>query len=50
MTGERPAQLAEHFFRHTYGRAVLVARYGVRHWELVEDAVQEALVEALKLS
>jgi len=39
----------EHFFRHDYGRlvAMLARRVGVRHIELVEDAVQSALMAAL---
>lgn len=41
--------LTAHFFRHEYGRLVarLCRRVGVRHVELVEDAVQEALARAL---
>ncbi|MGH7437483.1 MAG: RNA polymerase sigma factor [Polyangiaceae bacterium] len=41
--------MVEHFFRHEYGRlvAVLAHRVGVRHVELVEDAVQAALMAAL---
>ena len=41
--------LVEHFFRHAYGRlvAVLTRKVGVWHIELVEDAVQGALVAAL---
>jgi RNA polymerase sigma-70 factor (ECF subfamily) len=41
--------LVEHFFRHDYGRlvAVLTRRVGVRHLEVVEDAVQSALMAAL---
>jgi RNA polymerase sigma-70 factor (ECF subfamily) len=41
--------LVEHFFRHDYGRlvAMLACRVGVRHIELVEDAVQSALMAAL---
>jgi len=33
--------LVEHFFRHEYGRlvALLTRRVGVRHLDLVEDAV-----------
>jgi RNA polymerase sigma factor (sigma-70 family) len=50
--GGRPgpaAGLVEHFFRHEYGRLVaqLAHRVGVRHIELVEDAVQSALAAAL---
>ena len=39
----------EHFFRHDYGRlvAMLVRRVGAQHIELVEDAVQSALMAAL---
>lgn len=42
--------LAEHFFRHEYGRlvAMLSRRVGMRHLETVEDAVQSALVAALE--
>lgn len=41
--------LVEHYFRHEYGRlvALLVRRVGVSHLELVEDAVQGALMAAL---
>ena len=41
--------LVEHFFRHEYGRlvAMLARRVGVQHIELVEDAVQSALMAAL---
>ena len=45
------AQLAtEHFFRHEHGRlvATLVAQFGTRRLQLIEDAVQEALVRALQ--
>jgi len=39
----------EHYFRHEYGRlvAVLVRRVGLHHLEMVEDAVQGALLAAL---
>jgi RNA polymerase sigma factor (sigma-70 family) len=42
--------LAEHFFRHEYGRlvALLCRHVGLRHLEAVEDAVQAALVAALE--
>jgi RNA polymerase sigma-70 factor (ECF subfamily) len=42
--------LEEHFFRHEYGRlvALLTRRVGTRHLELVEDAVQAALLAALE--
>jgi RNA polymerase sigma-70 factor (ECF subfamily) len=41
--------LVEHFFRREYGRlvALLTSRVGVRHLDLVEDAVQGALLAAL---
>jgi RNA polymerase sigma factor (sigma-70 family) len=43
-------ELAEHFFRHEYGRlvATLTRRVGVRHIEAVEDAVQFALATAVE--
>jgi predicted RNA polymerase sigma factor len=43
-------QLAEHFFRHEYGRivAMLSRRVGLRHIEAVEDAAQSALLRALE--
>jgi RNA polymerase sigma-70 factor (ECF subfamily) len=41
--------LVDHFFRHEYGRlvALLARKVGVRHLDLVEDAVQGALLAAL---
>lgn len=41
--------LVEHLFRHDYGRlvATLTRRVGFRHIEVVEDAVQSALMTAL---
>jgi len=41
--------LVEHFFRHEYGRlvALLTRKVGVRHLDLIEDAVQGALMAAL---
>jgi RNA polymerase sigma-70 factor (ECF subfamily) len=44
-------ELVDHLFRHTSGRVVgsLVRRLGAEHLELVEDAVQEALLKALRL-
>jgi RNA polymerase sigma factor (sigma-70 family) len=48
---DTPTHLAtEHFFRHEHGRLVstLVAQFGIRRLQLVEDAVQEALVRALQ--
>ena len=43
-------ELAEHFFRHEYGRvvAMLSRRVGMRHLELVEDSVQCALLAAVE--
>ncbi len=44
-----PRRLVDHFFRHEYAQliATLTRRFGVRHWELVEDVVQSALQRAL---
>jgi len=41
--------LVDHFFRHEYGRlvALLARKVGVRHIDVVEDAVQAALLAAL---
>jgi RNA polymerase sigma factor (sigma-70 family) len=41
--------LVEHFFRREYGRlvALLARKFGVRHIDVVEDAVQSALLAAL---
>lgn len=43
-------KLVEHFFRHEYGRlvAILANRVGVQNIEVVEDAVQSALMKALE--
>lgn len=45
-----PPALVEHFFRHEYGRlvATLSRRVGVQNIEAVEDAVQSALMTALR--
>lgn len=42
--------LGEHFFRHEFGRlvALLSRRVGVQHLELVEDAVQAALLAGVE--
>lgn len=42
-------QLVDHFFRHEYAQLVasLTRRFGVSHWDLVEDVVQSALQRAL---
>jgi RNA polymerase sigma factor (sigma-70 family) len=44
-----PRELAEHFFRHEYGRlvATLSRRYGLQELDAIEDAVQSALLSAL---
>src|SRR5258705_3513095 len=43
------SSLVEHFFRHEYGRlvALLTRKVGARHLDLIEDAVQGALMAAL---
>lgn len=43
-------QIVEHFFRHESGRlmAGLVRRFGIRQLEVLEDAVQTALVRAMQ--
>lgn len=48
-TSDRAPALVEHFFRHEYGRTVsaLVRRFGAARIELVEDAVQHAMMKAL---
>lgn len=49
MTNEAH-QLAEHLFRHAYGRivAVLVRHFGLAEVETAEDLVHDTLVEALE--
>ena len=44
-------QTIDHLFRHEYGRIVagLVSRFGSSKLEMVEDAVQEALLKAMQL-
>ena len=46
----KDTNLVENFFRHEYGRlvAMLSRRVGVEHIEVVEDAVQSALMTALQ--
>ena len=48
-SSSEPQGLVDHFFRHEYARlvATLTRKFGVRHWELVEDVVQSALERAL---
>jgi RNA polymerase sigma factor (sigma-70 family) len=45
-----PAGLVEHFFRHEAGRlhGALTRRFGVHNLSLIEDAVQEAMLRALR--
>lgn len=45
-----PAGLVEHFFRHEAGRlhGALTRRFGVHNLSLIEDAVQEAMIRALR--
>lgn len=40
----------DHLFRHAYGKitSMLAARFSPRHIDLIEDAVQEALVRAMQ--
>ncbi|MBL4755006.1 MAG: sigma-70 family RNA polymerase sigma factor [Flavobacteriales bacterium] len=42
-------QVVEHFFRHEYSKVIagLTGKYGVVHIDLIEDAVQEALIKAM---
>src|SRR5213593_301261 len=44
------SQLVEHLFRHEAGRmvATLTRIFGIEHWNLAEDVVQEALSRALQ--
>lgn len=43
-------QLVEHFFRREYGKwvAILSSRVGIQYLEIIEDAVQLALMKALE--
>jgi len=43
-------ELAEHFFRHNYGKmvAILVNYFGLNQVEIAEDIVQDTLVEAME--
>lgn len=49
LLNDTPSGLVEHFFRRQYGQlvATLTRQVGVRHVDLVEDAVQTALMTAL---
>ena len=44
-----PGQLVEHFFRHESANliAVLTRAFGIRRFELIEDMVQSAILEAM---
>jgi RNA polymerase sigma factor (sigma-70 family) len=44
------SQLVEHLFRHEVGKmvATLTRIFGIEHWNLAEDVVQEALTRALQ--
>ena len=46
-----PNELVDHFFRHESGKLIasLVRFFGLKHFDLVEDMVQAALVEALRV-
>lgn len=46
----RTQRLADHLFRHEFGRlvAILAAQFGAHRLQMAEDCVQEALVRALK--
>src|SRR5437762_4032371 len=53
MTMQKPngvSQLVEHLFRHEAGKmvATLTRIFGIEHWNLAEDVVQEALSRALQ--
>ncbi len=49
-SGAPPGALVEHFFRHEAGRlhGALLRRFGMHNFSLVEDAVQEAMLRALR--
>lgn len=51
MPTESPKKLVDHFFRHESGKLVsaLVKFFGWQHFDVVEDMVQSALVEALQV-
>jgi RNA polymerase sigma factor (sigma-70 family) len=50
VRGTHIDQLFSHFFRHEYGRlvSILTRSFGVSQLDLIEDAVQMALLEALE--
>lgn len=43
-------QLVDHLFRHQFGKmvSILVRIFGMKHYELIEDAVQDTFIKALK--
>ena len=49
-SNDSPRLLIDHFFRHEYGRivAILARKFGIAHWEVIEDAVQTAMLKAIE--
>ena len=49
QNSDNTAQVVEHFFRLEYSKVIagLTARYGVSNIDLVEDAIQDALIKAM---
>jgi RNA polymerase sigma factor (sigma-70 family) len=47
---DQPSELVQHFFRHEYGRlvAILSRQFGSRRIDLVEDAIQNAMMRAMQ--
>ncbi|MDN5200893.1 sigma-70 family RNA polymerase sigma factor [Fulvivirgaceae bacterium BMA10] len=45
------SQMVEHLFRHESGKVIshLTRKFGTQHIEIIEDAVQEALIKAMQL-
>ncbi|MEM9858758.1 MAG: sigma-70 family RNA polymerase sigma factor [Bacteroidota bacterium] len=50
LENDQPRELADYFFRHSYGKmvAVLTRYFGLAQIETAEDIVQDALVEAME--
>ncbi|UII34329.1 sigma-70 family RNA polymerase sigma factor [Fulvivirga ulvae] len=50
IPSSRPAEVVDHFFRHESGRIMsfLIKSFGKERLEVIEDAVQDALVQAMK--
>ncbi len=44
-------QIIEHFFRHEHGRisSLLLSKFGTNHIDIIEDAVQDALLKAMTI-